>query len=223
MGVRLALLATAGSAVIAGAAAAYLSRGDATADVPRAPVVAAAEIPGVCPWRDPEGDLRRYFPGAGDWRPERRSLAARWRSLRDRLGRTPSPEDAVLDRCLVFDAHHGPAGRVLLRRVRGEDGAIELVVAVNEAGRVLGTRLQRDRETPAAAKVLHSPEWLGQFEQRTARDCPAAAVALRSVPAAAQPSARAVAEGLRTLLILDDEAGAAAPARDHDHAHAGGA
>jgi hypothetical protein len=220
---RRALLITAGTAVLAGAAAAWLTRPGATAEPPRAPAVAAIDLPGVCPWRDPDGDLRRYFPTARDWRSERRSLAARWRLLRDRLGRAPAPEDALLDRCLLLDVRRQPAGRVLLRRVRGEDGAIELVAAVDVDGRVKGVRVQRDREAPDAAALLHADRWLARFRGLRAAEWPGEAAVLRGVPAGARASARAVAEGVRTLLILDDLAGAGPPPGEHDHAHPGSA
>src|SRR5206468_125458 len=93
-------------------------------------------------------------------------------------------------------------GTVLVRRVKGEFGAIELVLAVKPDGRVRGFRLQRQREPEAVAAVLTSPRWLAAFQGKSADSPLRVGEELPAVPPQARTSAAAIAEGVRAALIL---------------------
>lgn len=156
-----------------------------------------------CPWREPEADVPRFFPGATRWQSETRILSGLRVELTGRLGRPPAAEELLLQFHRVFrDATE--VGTVLTRRVPGEHGSIELVLAVDSAGAVRGLRLQRWREPEPIRAALTNASWLRAFVGKRAGDACRPGVDLPAVPAAAQASAAAVAEGVRSLLILRD-------------------
>lgn len=207
------MTAAAIGATLAGTGAAlYLARSSGATEAPRAPHVTQVDVPPVCPWRNPEADMRRFYPGARGYHSERLSLSSHVLALTRRLGRRPASGELSLDRYVVE-----AQGRVLIRRVSGEYGAIELLLALDEGGRVRGMRLQRLREPEPVAHYLESPAWESRFAGRRAADLPAASAKMNGVPAAARASASSIAEGVRTLLILDNEAGAGAPVHVHIH------
>ncbi|HLJ57310.1 MAG TPA: hypothetical protein VKT77_19895, partial [Chthonomonadaceae bacterium] len=159
--------------------------------IPVRPVGEAAPSVGLCPWRTPDADRLRYFPGSLSSRDESLILSRQRLALKDRLGRTPLADDnaIIVHRIL---GPEGPQGVVVTRRVRGECGLIELVLATDSQGRVVGAKLQRHREPEATARALDSPSWLGAFRGKDCcspwtlgRDIPA-------VPAEARISAEAV-------------------------------
>jgi hypothetical protein len=168
---------------------------------PRAPV----EAPPLCPWRQPEADLRALFAGATGYQTETRILSGQRVELAERLGRAPEPDEHSLH---LYRVRAGEAtiGTVLTRRVKGEFGAIELVLAVDPDGRVRAVRLQRLREPQPAAAALENADWLGQFAGgSTASDWRLGGL-VPTVPSSAAASAQAIVDGVRGLLILLDVA-----------------
>lgn len=172
----------------------------------------------LCPWRQPEVDLRRFFSGATRWLSETRVLSGQLLELRRRLGRDLQPEELALQVHRVF-RNSEELGAVLVRCVHGECGAIEIVLAIDPQGTVVGLELQRQREPAAIAAALTSPDWLGAFRGLRAADFAAAAPSLPAVSAPARSSADAIADGVRSLLILYQtaQAGGAASAPIHRH------
>jgi hypothetical protein len=164
------------------------------------PAVRSIEAAPLCPWRDPEADLRTFFPGATRYVDETRILSGQRVELAQRLGRLPEAEENALLSHRVF-AGSECLGFILTRRVKGEYGAIEIVLAVSPRGEVEGVSLQRWREPEAIAHELRNPEWLQRFRGRTqARGWDGDD--LRRLPEEARVSARAVREGVRGLLAL---------------------
>ncbi len=159
----------------------------------------------LCPWREPDTDLQRFFPDATRYEAETRILSGLRLELAGRLGRTPAAEENALHLYRVFRERE-PLGTILVRRVKGEHGAIEIVLAVAESGQIAGVRLQRLREPDAIAAGLEQPEWLAGFRGKTVKDFPAPGRDLPAVPAEARVSAQAVVEGVRSLLVLLDAA-----------------
>jgi hypothetical protein len=161
---------------------------------------AAVEVPAMCPWRDPQGDLRRFFPGADGYRQETLILSSLRLEILKRLGPGVPLESNAL---YVYRATQGKSdrGTILVRRAGGEYGAIEVVVALDPARRVVGVHLQRHREPPPVADVITSPQWLGAFRGKSASDAFHVGGDLPAVPPAAQKSAEAVARAVRSLLI----------------------
>jgi hypothetical protein len=181
---------------------------------------------GLCPWRAPDADLRRYFPGSASTRDETLILSRQRLELQRRLGRMPGADDNAL----IVHRVLGPsatAGFVVTRRVRGECGLIELVLATDSAGRVLGARIQRHREPEATARVLQSEAWLGAFRGRDSRSAWTLGRDIPAVPSEAAASAGSVLAEARNVLILLDVAvhsdSSLPPRIDPVHSDRGGA
>jgi hypothetical protein len=155
----------------------------------------------LCPWREPENDLKQFFPGATRCERETRILSGRRVELAEQLGRIPTGDENALHVYCIY-REQTPLGVVLTRRVKGEYGAIELVLAVNADGTVRGLRLQRLREPAPIAAALQNPDWLHSFAGRRAADSWKLGQDVPEVAAAARSSAEAIVEGARSLLIL---------------------
>jgi hypothetical protein len=181
-----------------------MSGGSPPDEVVRAPVRAAVEGVPMCPWRFPERDSRRFFGPGTRYQTQAVVLSGQLLALKRRLGRLPTPEENPL---YIHRIYRGDQdiGDVLARRVKGEYGGIEIVVGIGTDGRVRGVEVQRLREPASSAQVLESPAWLALFGGRSSRDG-LSTLALEDVPAEARSSARAVVEGVSSLLILQDVA-----------------
>src|SRR5262249_46527316 len=101
-----------------------------------------------------------------------------------------------------------PLGKIMTRRVKGEFGAIEIVLAAGEDGRVRGVRLQRLREPESIGAALRNKEWLSSFQGRSAESDWRLGTGIPDPRPEARASAQAMIEGVRSLLILLDIAGA---------------
>ncbi len=155
----------------------------------------------LCPWREPESDLKRFFPTATRYEVETRILSGRRLELTEHLGRAPTGDENALR---VFPVYNGQTalGFVLTRRVKGEFGAIELVLAVNTNQEICGARLQRLREPASIADALQNSQWLEAFDGRSANSPLKIGQDIPDVPIDARNSADAIADGTRSLLIL---------------------
>lgn len=161
----------------------------------------------LCPWREPEADRLRFFPGSTGHAAETSILSGQRVEIEKQLGRRPAPDENALLRHRVL-AGTQVVGFVLTRRVKGEHGAIELVVALDPGGRIEGVTIQRWREPPAVTTELAQPTWLGRFRGRTAdRGWDAEDLDLQALPSEARASAAAIREGIRSLLVLQAAAG----------------
>ena len=156
---------------------------------------------GLCPWREPERDRHRFFPTSNDVREETLILSGKRTEVARQLGRPATGEENALKVYRILN-HDQVLGSVVARRVRGESGVIELLLAVGADGKVVGAKLQRLREPEDVAKVLQSPSWLGAFTGKTNASSWRAGGDIPEVPPAASISATAVLDAARTLLIL---------------------
>src|SRR5262249_48315861 len=146
----------------------------------------------LCPWRDPDRDLRALFPEAIGYSIETRVLSGIRPEMADRLGRPVEPEENAL-RVYRIAASNELGGWVLTRRVSGEHGAIELVLGLNGRGKVRAVRLQGLREPPAIAAELQDARWLGGFVGKEADSPFAPGKDLPAVAPDAAASAGAIA------------------------------
>lgn len=159
----------------------------------------------MCPWRNPESDLAAFFPGSGpapQTEIETRVLSGLRVELQRRLGRTPSAEENALQ---IHRVRRGAEllGNVIVRRVKGEAGAIEIVVATTPDQRVVGVRIQRQRESEEVAAVLGRSEWLGRFRGvRLGDDWKANGAPGLAAGEPGVASASAIVDGVRSLLVL---------------------
>ena len=170
-------------------------------ELPTVQVRDTAEAAPMCPWREPQADLRRFFPGANGYRTETRILSGERVELQRRLGRPPTGEEHTLYLHRVYSARE-LRGTVLTRRLRGHYGAIELVLAVGTDGRLRDLRLQRLREPDAVAAALRSERFRGALTGRTGEGEWRLEPVIAQLPSQARPSATAIAEAARTQLIL---------------------
>ena len=153
----------------------------------------------MVPWRAPRADLDVFFPGAAlpdSAAPRVLALSSKRAEIIRRLGNeTPLDSNALF----VFPVEG--RGAILLRRAAGEFGAIEVVLGVDTAGKVVGLRLQRHREPPEIERALTARPFLMSFSGKTAQshfELPA------QTPPVAEKSARAVLRAVRALLIEYD-------------------
>lgn len=178
---------------------------------PDAPAVATVDLPLVdsggppmCPWREPKRDLQRFFPSATDYRTDTLALSSIRQPILDRLG----PGGRIESNSLY--AHRAlqngkTVGSVLVRRAPGPHGAVEMVMAVDLTGKVVGVHLQRHREPPAVAQFLLSPSFLERFRGITAESDPRTVHADLG-DANKREAAQAITGMLRTMLIEFEEA-----------------
>ncbi|ATB64339.1 RnfABCDGE type electron transport complex subunit G [Pseudomonas mosselii] len=108
----------------------------------------------------------------------------------------------------------GATSAVLLHSsVQGYGGAIELVIAITPAGRLVGVRVLKQQESPGLGDELVDPvrHWLDQFIGRTLRDTPEQAWALKRDQGAfdqlagATVTSRAVIEAIQDTLRYFDQ------------------
>ncbi len=155
----------------------------------------------MCPWREPESDLREFFPTATGYEVETRILSGLRPELAQVLGRPPSAEENAL---LLYRVHAGPTllGMILTRRTKGTYGAIEMVLALDKEQKVRGLRLQRLREPEPVAQALQSPSWTSWFVGKDASSSWEPGAALENIPQEGRTSAGAVVEAARSLVLL---------------------
>jgi len=178
------------------------SAAELPAEVKAAPPAAAP----LCPWREPETDMKLFFPGANHCEVETKILSGVRVELAERLGRAPTGDENALRLNRVCRGTN-LLGTVLTRRVKGTHGAIEIVLAVDPENRVCGLRLQRLREPESIAAVIQNPAWLRAFAGKQAGDTWQLGGDIPDVSTEAHDSAAAIVEGVRSQLILFSAAG----------------
>ena len=161
----------AGAAALACAGAIYFLLRPAPESVPLVDIpLSKSGGPAMCPWREPEKDLRRFFPGATSYRTDTLALSSIRQRILNRLGPGSRIEDNSL---YVHRALRGTetVGSVLVRRAAGPHGAIEVVAAVDRSGKLVGLRVQRHREPEATARAFAalSPETVLDRTNSTAK------------------------------------------------------
>lgn len=106
-----------------------------------------------------------------------------------------------------------PSAVVLHSRVQGYAGPLDLLIAINNHGRLLATRVLQHQETPGLGGKLSEPgnTWLRGFEGRTLADTPDPAWALKRDAgqfdqlAGASVTSRAVIQAVHDALRYFDE------------------
>jgi hypothetical protein len=165
------------------------------------PQVQSIESTPLCPWREPAQDLKYLFPAATRYEAETHILSGLRLQLATSLGRPPSGDENALHIYRIY-AQQTPLGAVLTQRVKGDYGAIEIVLGVDRESKVCGLRLQRNREPESIAALLQRPEWLGSFVGKQAADHWKLGEDVPAVSEEARISAEAIVQGTRSTLIL---------------------
>jgi hypothetical protein len=169
----------------------------------------------MCPWRDPDADLKQLFPEASRYEVETRILSGFRPELAQRLGRAPSADENALQVHRVF-READFVGNVMTRRVKGMYGAMELVIAADAQCRIARVLLQRIREPQAIADALQSVSWRERFKGKHAGSHWDSQELLAGLPA------EAVVEGVRSGVVLLDVSGRNLPehlAQTDSHPH----
>jgi hypothetical protein len=204
------LIAAAGALLLLGGAVAWRLNERSAPEIPFETKSKPPPSAPLCPWREPSADLSRFFPAATRYEVETRILSGLREELAVRLGRPPTGDENALHLYRVY-RDQAPIGNVLTGRVKGEHGALELVLATDPGGSICGLRLQRLREPEPVAQAVQDPKWLASFNGRRAGDEFQPGRDIADVAAEARVSALAVAEGARSLLILLAAADETAP------------
>jgi hypothetical protein len=160
---------------------------------------------GLCPWRQPDADRTRFFPGSSGVRDETLILTRQRAAIARLLGRQATgQENAIQIHRVLRRARTGEqvVGTIVTRCVSGESGVMELVLAVDLQERVRGARIQRLREPDAVAHELQSSRFLGAFQGKTLAAQWKTSSDFPAVSAPARLSADALLDGARTALIL---------------------
>lgn len=188
--------------LLAAAAFAFVRlRAPAPAPPNQSPQAASLDHSPVCPWRDPIRDLKALFPPATNFVLESHIVSRSTAEIVKRLGRQMSVDENPLRVFRVQNRGDAP-GSILVCRVKGTHGGIELVTGVELNGRVRGVVIQSQREPEAAADVITNPAWLGSFGGKTAQSPLRIGEDLPEVPSRARESAQAIADGVRSQLIV---------------------
>jgi len=210
----LAVLVTAGAAALV-----VRSRVSFVEDQPRVHNVSEIELAPICLWREPQRDLPNFFPSATNYKRETRILSGRRPQLQQRLGRVPTAEENAL---LIHRVTNGSQslGSVLTRRVKGEHGGIEVVTAVDPDGAIRGISIQSQREPDSIAREITNTKWLAAFTGKNAKSPLRLDQDLPEVAVPARVSAQAIADGVRSQLVLLAVAEEAQePTRNERHLH----
>ncbi len=168
---------------------------------PELDATASSERTPVCPWRGPQGDLSALFPPATNYVTETRILSGKMAPIQKRLGRAMTVDENPLRifRVLRQDSWRGS---VLLCRVKGEHGGIEIVTGVETNGAVRRVLIQSQREPEAVAQVITNTTFLASFPGKNSAAPLRLGEDLLDVPAEARASAQAIADGVRSQLIV---------------------
>ncbi|MGC8668190.1 MAG: hypothetical protein ACP5VE_08770 [Chthonomonadales bacterium] len=159
-----------------------------------------AQVPSICPWRDPERDLRAFFGPGVSYSTEILVLSRARAWLVKAIGPTAELPANVL---YVRRVRRGDAfvGSIVTGRAPGRFGAVEVVVGVDPKGRIIGVRIQRSREVGASGRLLASGKWLAAFAGKSAQDAFRPGADLPAASPGAEDTARAVSAEIRALLL----------------------
>jgi hypothetical protein len=175
--------------------------------------IARVEPSPVCPWRNPEGDLSVLFPAATNYELEPRTVSGLTVPIQKRLGRLMHPDENPLRIHRV--RHQGQViGSVLVTRVKGEHGGIEIVIGVETNGSIRGVLVQSLREPSDVAGAI-AGEWLQNFRGKNADAPLRLGTDLPQVRESARASAQAIATGVRDQLVVLSFAELSQETREH--------
>jgi hypothetical protein len=162
--------------------------------------IARVEPAPLTPWRNPAPDLAALFPSATNYVIESRILSGLTAPIQQQLGRLMHPDENPLRIHRVLQGDRA-LGAILLTRVKGEHGGIEIVTGVQTNGRLRGVLIQSQREPPAVAAAITNAAWLAGFAGQTGETF-RVGIDLPEVPESARVSAQAIADGVRDQLIV---------------------
>ena len=162
---------------------------------------------GLCPWRNPDADTKRFFPKANVHREVFMTMSRHALTLQKRFGRSLSAEDTGVPVHVLLQGDR-LLGFVIPRRLKGENGAVEIALALEPSGKVLGWNLQRLREPDAVAQALRSAAFSGRVAGKTVKEAWTLGKDFPNLPAEAQKTGQAILDGAKSALVLYEVGGA---------------
>lgn len=163
--------------------------------------VASSSFAALCVWRKPDQDIKTFFPGAQTYTTEyKKPTSSDKKTIEQRIGAKLDPDESEFT---FYKIKNGDkvVGIILTHLGKGQYGAIEVVVALDNNAKVKGVGIQRDREKQRAE--LRSQQFLGQFRGKTKADPVRIGKDIKPV-AGAEKSSETVAFSVRKLLVVYD-------------------
>jgi hypothetical protein len=87
------------------------------------------EAAGLCPWRNSADDIKKYFPGSDRFDETLLVVSNRRLQVQELLGRAPTGDENSLRAYRIYRGSED-VGLVVPRRVSGEHGLIEFIIAI---------------------------------------------------------------------------------------------
>ena len=171
------------------------------AGAPPKAVAAGPDVSPVCPWRDPPHDLLALFPPLTNYVVDARIVSRATAAIVKQLGRQMTPDENPL-RIHRVQQDGKSVGSVLVTRVRGEHGGIEIVIGIDPTGAVKGLLIQSQREPDAVATAITGAGFLGAFAGKRVSSPLRLGEDLPELPAPARASGQAIAEGVHSQLVV---------------------
>jgi len=152
---------------------------------------------GVCIWRFPDKDIQTLFPKATGYKTEVLTYSKQERVKIESLLGAKLDDDETKFNFYRIKKDTAKIGLVLTHSAKGQYGAIEVVIGLNNKAEVIGVLIQRDREIKS--KELRSNKFLEQFLNKMAKS---KFDDIKSVKGAEKAS-KAVVLSVRKLLIVN--------------------
>jgi hypothetical protein len=168
---------------------------------PQRNAAASVERTPVCPWRQPQRDLPLLFPPATNYVMDTRVLSGMMLPIQRRLGRAMTVDENPLRIFHIKDQDRW-LGDVLLCRVKGEHGGIEIVMGIETNGTVRRVLIQSQREPESVARIITDSNFLRSFVGKDSSSSLRVGDDLPDVVVEARDSAQAIADGVRSQLIV---------------------
>jgi hypothetical protein len=168
--------------------------------------VIAAVVPAqasLCVWRKPDQDIKEFFPGAESYKTELKSVGDKGKAIEKLIGAKLDPDEHEFKFFRIIKDKK-TIGTVMTHLGKGQYGAIEVVVAFKNDGKIIGVEIQRDREKKR--KELRSEDFLGQFKGKTAKSALTVGNDIKLVEGARE-SSEAVAFAVKKLAVAFSELG----------------
>ena len=159
----------------------------------------------VCVWRDPERTMQNIFPEARDYKTitvkfARDKVSAIEKQLGSPIEEASQGEFNFYDIVGAVGGKPRKMGTIIALAGKGEYGVIEVVIGVDNAGKILGAYIQRSRER--VTKALESPAFLDQFKGKTKAGSFDVGSAIKPASADAEAASRTVAFVIRKMLVF---------------------
>ena len=160
----------------------------------------------VCVWRDPERTMQKIFPTARDYKTitvkfTSENVAAIEKQVGSRIDEpSQGGEFSFYDIIGAVGGKPHKIGTVVALAGKGEYGVIEVVIGVDQTGKILGAYIQRSRER--VTKDIEAAAFLDQFKGKTRASSFDMGSAVKPASADAAAASGTVANVIRKMLVF---------------------